>query len=163
MCVSAFPEVPWNGGLATFRPRSSSDCREPWAVVVFVLHQGGFLLSRVPRGWCTPSGHIEPGETPEEAAMRETYEESGAEIEHLKRIGDFVVTGRGRTRCAAVFVGRARCIAPLPAISEAAEVGVFALSEVSAIYWKWDALMESMFRYAWSLAAGEPWEEGDNA
>ena len=33
--------------------------------------------------WLMPGGHVEPGETPDEAAVRETLEETGLEVECL--------------------------------------------------------------------------------
>ena len=49
-------------------------------VVILSHYQGRFLLSRhrARSTWETQGGHIEPGETPLEAARRELYEESGA-------------------------------------------------------------------------------------
>lgn len=43
---------------------------------------------------CGPGGHIEAGETPEEAAVREAYEEFGIECKNLKPIGE-MKTGNG--------------------------------------------------------------------
>lgn len=45
------------------------------------------------RRWSLPGGAIEPGETPEETAIRETFEETGLRvaIDHL--IGTYSLTG----------------------------------------------------------------------
>ena len=44
--------------------------------------------------WVQPGGHIEENETPEEAAIRETFEETGLDIEligpHFPRKEDFI-------------------------------------------------------------------------
>lgn len=50
-------------------------------VVVFSRYKGKLLLSRHKNRttWETQGGHIEPGETPAQAARRELWEESGAE------------------------------------------------------------------------------------
>ena len=49
-------------------------------VVVLSTCKGKIMLSRHKKRstWETQGGHIEPGETPMEAAKRELYEESGA-------------------------------------------------------------------------------------
>jgi 8-oxo-dGTP pyrophosphatase MutT (NUDIX family) len=41
-----------------------------------------------PGQWIFPKGHIEPGETPEEAAVRELREEAGVEGRIVKRLGE---------------------------------------------------------------------------
>ena len=48
--------------------------------------------------WCLPKGHIEAGETPEQAAVREVAEETGieAEIIHLIGVIDYWFTGDDR-------------------------------------------------------------------
>ncbi|MGW1135623.1 NUDIX hydrolase [Streptomyces griseoluteus] len=40
--------------------------------------------------WQFPAGGIEPGETPEEAAVRETLEETGLKVEAVRQIGQRV-------------------------------------------------------------------------
>ncbi|CAG7646563.1 NUDIX domain-containing protein [Paenibacillus allorhizosphaerae] len=48
---------------------------------VLAFQQDQLLLTHLhERGWDIPGGHIEPGETPEEAVKRELYEETGASI-----------------------------------------------------------------------------------
>jgi 8-oxo-dGTP diphosphatase len=46
--------------------------------------------------WQFPAGGIEPGETPEEAAVRETLEETGLKVEAKKLIGQRVHPKTGR-------------------------------------------------------------------
>ena len=41
----------------------------------------------VSRGWTIPGGHIDPGETPEQAARREMQEEAGATLGPLHLLG----------------------------------------------------------------------------
>ena len=38
--------------------------------------------------WALPKGHADPGETPEQAALREVLEETGLTGDILKKIGD---------------------------------------------------------------------------
>ena len=60
-----------------------SDVVREFTVAVFVVHEEKVLLHwhRKLQRWLPPGGHIEPGELPDEAAVRETWEESGLEID----------------------------------------------------------------------------------
>ena len=53
-----------------------------FTVAVFVVHDGAVLLHRHKKldMWLPPGGHVEPGELPDEAAIRETKEEAGLDI-----------------------------------------------------------------------------------
>lgn len=64
------------------------DCRY---VVVLSSYEGKILLSRhrCRNTWETQGGHIEPGETPMEAAKRELYEESGARKYDIRPLCDY--------------------------------------------------------------------------
>jgi mutator protein MutT len=48
--------------------------------------------------WCLPKGHLEVGETPEQAAVREVAEETGIEAEIIQSLGtiDYWFTGDDR-------------------------------------------------------------------
>jgi 8-oxo-dGTP pyrophosphatase MutT (NUDIX family) len=54
-----------------------------------------------------PSGHVEPGETFEQAVRREAREETGATLGPVACIGYFVLTDSetGRVRYAPTYVG----------------------------------------------------------
>lgn len=50
-----------------------------FTTAVFVVHEGRVLLHRHVKlnRWLPPGGHIEPNEIPDEAALREVFEETG--------------------------------------------------------------------------------------
>jgi len=54
-----------------------------FTVAVFVVHEGKVLLHRHRKlgMWLPPGGHIEDGELPDEAAVREVFEETGLVVE----------------------------------------------------------------------------------
>jgi len=49
-----------------------------------------------PTVWIFPKGHIEPGETAADAALRETREESGVDGDLVKPIGEPLAFNNGR-------------------------------------------------------------------
>lgn len=68
--------------------------------------------------WGLPKGHAEPGETLEEVAKRETLEETGYEVEILRRLDDLVYShGKtGESIRVAFYLAK-----PLKQVSEAEE------------------------------------------
>ena len=66
------------------------------AIAAAVIVQDGRLLlvrRRVAEGslrWQVPAGQIEPGESPEDAAVRETFEETGLVVAARRQLGDRV-------------------------------------------------------------------------
>jgi len=59
------------------------------AVNVAVIHEGKVLLTRREdfEVWCLPSGGVEEGESLAEAALRETKEETGVDVELTRLVG----------------------------------------------------------------------------
>lgn len=53
-----------------------------FTVAVFVVHEGHVLLHPHPKVglWLPPGGHIEPHELPDDAALRESLEETGLRV-----------------------------------------------------------------------------------
>ncbi len=93
--------------------------------VILSFYQGKLLLSRHKQRttWETQGGHIEPGETPEEAAARELSEESGAVLFTLQPICDYAA-GEGELLGGMVFAAVIEELGPMPE-SEMAEVCLF--------------------------------------
>lgn len=77
---------------------TNSDCRfvhwdNPKPVVIAVVrYRGGIVLVRRkfpprPGCWCMPGGFIEPGETPEQACLREVEEETSLKVRIVRFVG----------------------------------------------------------------------------
>ena len=101
---------------------------KPKYVVVLSYCGGKKLLSRhrARTTWETQGGHIEPGETPLEAAKRELFEESGAAEYAIAALFDYrsedAETGRGAN--GVVFAADVNRLVDIPE-SEMAEVKAF--------------------------------------
>ena len=72
------------------------------------------LDTRCPTAWETVHGRVEPGERPEEAAVREVREETGLAVERLYNVTTqaFYLHGFGSVQLAVVFAAFVRAPAP---------------------------------------------------
>ncbi|MEU5213243.1 NUDIX hydrolase [Streptomyces sp. NPDC020742] len=73
----------------------------PGIAAAIIVHEGRVLMvrRRVSEGklsWQFPAGEVEPGETREDAAVRETKEETGLNVSAVKLLGERVHPATGR-------------------------------------------------------------------
>lgn len=105
------------------------------AATIVLNDQGEILLIRGPRrGWEMPGGQVEEGESLKDAAIRETKEESGIDVEIVKFCGVFqnVEAAICNTLFLAKPVG-----GMLTTSSESLEVGFFPIIEgLEQVTWK---------------------------
>lgn len=72
--------------------------KSPKHVWVISRYEGKWLLTHhKTRGLEFPGGKVEPGESPEEAAVREVMEETGATVKELHYIAQYYVDGKSDT------------------------------------------------------------------
>ena len=80
--------------------------------------------------WSLPAGFMEYGETPEQCAIRELFEETGARIKPTKLVG--VYSGADDPRCHAILIIYAARLLnkKLTAGDDAAEIGLFPFDQL---------------------------------
>ena len=123
-----------------------------WAVIVFAKLGSEYILANIPRrGWTVPSGRIEAGETPDDTAVRETWEEIGARIlpEDLRYMGYYLVREEsGGYATVPTYFVKLTNYGDVPEGSESLGTIQCPLENVRRLYWMWDALIESVFTIA---------------
>jgi 8-oxo-dGTP diphosphatase len=146
----------WAGRQMQFVPSVPPPAAKAHYVVVLIRDEEAcerFLIAQIKgRGYCTPSGRVEAGESPEEAARREAYEEAGAILATLELLGYYRLqpcSAEEPEECIApVYLARSEQLMPLPAGSESQGVRWATLEEMPTLYYQWSPLVEAVFRYA---------------
>jgi 8-oxo-dGTP diphosphatase len=105
------------------------------AATIVLNDQNEILLIKGPRrGWEMPGGQVEEGESLKDAAIRETLEESGIEIEVVKFCGVF--QNVSASICNTLFLARPVGGKPTTS-SESLEVGFFPIEKaLEMVTWK---------------------------
>lgn len=80
-----------------------------------------FVRHHLRETWEISGGHIEPGETPEEAAAREVMEETGAMEFELSCIATYSVEKDGKTGYGRLYLAEVTRLGDIPDTSEIAE------------------------------------------
>ena len=144
--MSTFPTAQWKGWDLDFLPEPVPVPFDPTYVVVFCITGSSFVLADIPdRGWTTPSGRIEAGESARYAARREAYEEAGVRLEEINLLGASRLSHDDEIRWTSVYVGRVTALEPLPVASESKGVSVVELDALPGIYADWNPLFEVLF------------------
>lgn len=96
------------------------------AAVVLNKENKILLLKGIKRGWEIPGGHVENGESLAAAAIRETKEETGIDIEIIRFCGIF--QNVQSSVCNTLFLGKA-VGGEFRTSDESLEIGYFSLEE----------------------------------
>lgn len=147
-----FPSGRYRRQILHFHPAPFRPPLRPFVVLVFAWKGERVLVCQIEdRGWCVPSGRIEPMELPEDAARREAMEEGGAVLGDLLYLGAYQIREATNVRWASCFVCELRGLGPIPEWTESTGCRLLTLEELPAIYHIWNPLTEQVFRYSFEV------------
>lgn len=110
---------------------------------------GSILLCNIEdRGWCIPSGRVEPHETSHEAVIRESLEEAGAILEDVQYIGCYQISERQEVRWADLYCARVERLVEITMTEESLGRKLVTMEDLPSIYHLWTPLMEMVFEHA---------------
>ncbi len=120
-----------------------------FAALVFCWQGDEVLLCNIEdRGWCIPSGRVEPFEDPLEAARREAREEGGAILKFVQYLGCYRVTERRELRWVDVFVSEIDDFCEIECPEESLGRQLVTMDELPGLYYQWSPLVEEVFHYS---------------
>ena len=131
--------------------------KNPRFVVVLSHQEGKILLSRhrQRQTWETQGGHIEPGETPEQAARRELREETGLRLTAITHVlpPAACTVGIGDERTVCVFGTAEGTFRPSTDPMEEIESAWYTRAQVRALH-ETDLFGSWALAYSWMFANG---------
>lgn len=100
---------------------------DPGYVLVFAFYKGELLLTRhQKRGWEVPGGTREAGEWPIQTAVREVFEETGAELAAIEPLGQYSIeSDENLPLVKTIYVAKVLRLHEIPAGYETVEARLF--------------------------------------
>lgn len=152
--MKRFPTGKYGRQTLRFHPAPFRAPLRAFAGLVFPWRGERVLLCDISgRGWCIPSGRVEPEEESIQAVKREAMEEAGAQLDDVQYIGCYEIIERSETRWADCFTASVGMLSEIQATQESRARQFFLLAELPESYHVWNELTEDVFRHAYEVNA----------
>jgi len=147
--VKRFPTGQYGRQRLQFFPAPFRAPLRAFAGLVFPWECQKVLIADIEgRGWCIPSGRVEPDESSLEAVRREALEEAGAILKDIQYIGCYHISERREVRWADCFVSRIDSLVEIGRQDESKGRKLVTLDELPAIYHLWNPLTRMVFEHS---------------
>jgi len=144
-----FPSGQYGRQRLQFYPAPYRAPLRAFAALVFPWRESEVLVCDIEgRGWCIPSGRVEPFETSLEAVKREAVEEAGAILEDVQYIGCYYITERREVRWADCYTAHVADLVEIGMKEESRGRRFTTMAELPEIYHLWNPLTELVFLHS---------------
>jgi 8-oxo-dGTP diphosphatase len=152
MAVRKFPSGTYGRQKLVFHPAPYRAPLRAFAGLVFPWIGDKVLVCNIEdRGWCIPSGRVEPYETSLEAVRREAVEEGGAILDNIQYIGCYNIREKSEIRWADLFVARVERLQEISMPEESKGVKLVTLDELPDLYHSWNELTRCVFEHSFDI------------
>ena len=144
-----FPCGKYGKQTLEFHPAPFRAPLRAFAALVFPWLDDKILICDIEdRGWCIPSGRVEPGESSLDAAVREAQEEAGADLREIHYIGCYRVTQRKEVRWLDVYAANVEGLFDLDPQFESNGRKYVTMEELPETYHMWNPMLEAVFNHS---------------
>lgn len=147
--MKRFPTGQYGRQRLQFHPAPFRAPLRAFAGLVFPWEDEQVLIADIEgRGWCIPSGRVEPDETSLDAVKREALEEAGAILRDVQYIGCYHISERREVRWADCYVARVEELVEIGRQDESKGRRFVTLDELPALYHLWNPLTKMVFEHS---------------
>ena len=150
--MKRFPSGKYGRQTLQFYPAPFRAPLRAFASLVFPWQDENVLICKIiDRGWCIPSGRVEPYEDSLETAVREAREEAGALLDQVQYIGCYQIRERSEVRWADCYVAVVRELIEIQVPEESTDRKFMRFSELPDTYHEWNELTALVFQHSYEI------------
>ncbi|MBI5707750.1 MAG: NUDIX domain-containing protein [Armatimonadetes bacterium] len=147
--MKRFPTGKYGRQSLRFFPAPFRAPLRAFAGLLFAWSEDRVLICDIcDRGWCIPSGRVEPDEDSREAVIREALEEGGAIVSQVQYIGCYQICERQEVRWADCYAGTIDDLVEITVPAESRGRQLVLAHELPAVYHQWNELTSKVFDYS---------------
>jgi len=150
--MKRYPSGTYGRQRLEFHPAPFRAPLRAFAGLVFAWQGDKVLVCDIEgRGWCIPSGRVEPYENSLEAVRREALEEGGAILECIQYLGCYRISEKREVRWADCYAARVSELVDITRQDESNGRKLVKIEELPAIYHLWNPLTEMLFQQSYEV------------
>lgn len=150
--MKKFPAGKYGRQTLQFFPAPFRAPLRAFAALVFPWMDDRVLVCNIAdRGWCIPSGRVEPLEASLETVHREAQEEAGAILGQVQYIGCYQITERREVRWADCYAANVLELTEIGLPQESLARDFYTLEQLPSVYHNWNELTDQVFRHSFEI------------